>query len=344
MMRRFLVSVTFVSCIALTQSAGAEQEVLQLEGGRSITGEVIKENDKDLFVDLGYSVVPVPRRSVLSRSPLKRAGDASQIHTCGAHPDVVHQGPGTCPTCQVALIPLNEASEPVAERLYRIGGAEPVAVNEAVKKLGGGVVKVRCAGGQGSGFIIDKRGHVVTNFHVVENERDVEIDLYMDSDTGLQKKRVKDVEIVALNEFLDLALLRIPNAESLDLKPISLADRNSIKVGESVYAIGAPLGMERTVTEGIISDPYRSFEGNCYIQTDVAINPGNSGGPLFNSRGEIIGVTNMGFRGMEGLNFAIPIDAVTAFIDRRSSFLFDESRPNSGVHYFSPPRKRRPSE
>ncbi len=313
----------FPLAVAMTGAVAAVEETIELEGGKRVVGDVIKETDEAVFVDLGYTIVEIPVDEIDTRTLKLTQPGANEAAPAGAGAD---------------------ASAGSGERVYTIGRLEPVAVRDAVKRFGEGVVRVNCAGGQGSGFVIDKRGYVVTNYHVVENERDVEIVIYQQGDGGLEKKNLKNIEIVAINEFLDLALLRIPEAEKYPLKPLVLADPASIKPGEAVFAIGAPLGLERTITEGIISDAQRSFEGNCYIQTDVAINPGNSGGPLFNSRGEVIGVTNMGYRGMEGLNFAIPVDIVSYFLDRRAAFLFDESRPNTGVHYFDPPRKSRPSQ
>lgn len=303
-------SVALLLLAVLVVSPSAHADHLDLVGGKKLSGIVVKETDREIFVDLGYTIIPVPRDQIVARR-------ASEAPEAGAK---VEKKDG---------------------EIFQIGRLEPITVQDAVTRLGEGVVRVRCPGGTGSGFITDKRGYVVTNFHVIENERDVEITLYLEGDNGLEKKRIKDVEIVAVNEFMDLAVLRIPDAEKYDLHPLTVADPDSLVAGEKVFAIGSPLGLERTVTEGIVSDAARSFGGQCYIQIDVAINPGNSGGPLFNSRGEVCGVTNMKFQGTEGLNFAIPADHVIYFLKRRSSFLFDESRPNSGVHYFDPPRKKK---
>ena len=147
-----------------------------------------------------------------------------------------------------------------------------------------------------------------------------------------------------MNPFLDLALLRIPDAESLPLRAVKFAAADSLDRSQKVFAVGTPRGFERTVSEGIISDPYRSFEGQCYIQTTTPINPGNSGGALFNEAGEVVGVTNMKILQSEGLNFAIPLDQVKFFLDRREAFLFDESQPNTGVRYLPPPKKNQPGD
>ncbi|MEM7262307.1 MAG: trypsin-like peptidase domain-containing protein [Planctomycetota bacterium] len=309
--------ISIVRCVALLLLVGlamsptVHADHFDLVGGKKLSGIVVKETDREIFVDLGYTIIPVPRDQIVERRASETPGNGES------------------------------KVEKKAGDIFQIGRLEPISVQDAVTRLGEGVVRVRCPGGTGSGFITDERGYVVTNFHVIENERDVEITLYLEGENGLEKKRIKDVEIVAVNEFMDLAVLRIPNAEQYDLHALTVADPDSLVAGEKVFAIGSPLGLERTVTEGIVSDAARSFGGQCYIQIDVAINPGNSGGPLFNSRGEVCGVTNMKFQGTEGLNFAIPADHVIYFLKRRASFLFDESRPNSGVHYFDPPRKKK---
>jgi serine protease Do len=113
-----------------------------------------------------------------------------------------------------------------------------------------------------------------------------------------------------------------------------------LEIGQTVFAIGNPLGLERTLSQGVISTTQRSFDGVTYIQTDAAINPGNSGGPLFNTRGEVIGITNMGILGGEALGFAIPSRYVKDFIRNREAFAFDKDNPNSGHNYHKPPPRR----
>ncbi len=321
-LRSFLMGLT-LSLLVLSQFAEAQQVeqasvTLELEDGKELTGVLVKETAAEVFLDLGYTIIAVPKGVVASRK--RNIAAASEEKSDGA------------------------AETESDEAIYKVGRLDPVTVREAVKRFGQGVVQIRFAGKSGSGFVIDKRGYVVTNFHVVENERDIEVTLFIDGDDGVQKESVKDIEIVALNPYLDLALIRIPDAERYPLKPLTFADSSSLKVGEPVFAIGAPMGLERTVSEGIVSDANRSFGGNVYVQTTAPINPGNSGGALFNSRGEVVGCTNMKIMGGEGLNFAIPMSQITFFVDNRSAFLFDEGQPNTGIHYFDPPRKVSPND
>jgi serine protease Do len=109
-----------------------------------------------------------------------------------------------------------------------------------------------------------------------------------------------------------------------------------------VFAIGSPLGLDRTVSEGIISVANRVINGRLYLQTTTQINPGNSGGPLFNLKGEVVGVNNMKISavGAEGLGFSISSNTLKSFIDNRDAYAFDPRNPNAGFRYLSPPKTK----
>jgi S1-C subfamily serine protease len=167
--------------------------------------------------------------------------------------------------------------------------------------------------GQGSGFVLDKGGHVLTNYHVVEGaNRGVEV--------MLSNKRRYKAKVVGTDRVHDLALLQI---DAPNLEPVVLADSSQLNVGQKVYAIGNPFGLSGTMTRGIISS-IRSIRGSegapieDAIQTDAAINPGNSGGPLLNSHGEVIGINTMiasnGAEQSSGIGFAIPINTAKAVL------------------------------
>ena len=144
-----------------------------------------------------------------------------------------------------------------------------------------------------SGFFLNEDGYLITNYHVIEKETKIEVTVFQKAKDGFEKKKFKKVKIEAINPFVDLALLKVEDLEDAKVKFVYLGDTERIKVGEGVFAIGNPLGLERTVTDGVISTINRAFQGLVYIQTNADINPGNSGGPLFNLAGEVIGVTNM---------------------------------------------------
>ncbi len=183
--------------------------------------------------------------------------------------------------------------------------------------------------GQGSGFVLDKAGHVLTNYHVVEGaNRGIEV--------KLSNKRSYKANVVGVDKVHDLALLQI---DAPNLEPVTLADSTGLAVGEKVYAIGNPFGLSGTMTRGIISS-IRSIKGSegapieDAIQTDAAINPGNSGGPLLNSRGEVIGINTMiasnGAEQSSGIGFAIPINTAKAVLADLTRF-GRVKRPSLGI-------------
>jgi S1-C subfamily serine protease len=166
--------------------------------------------------------------------------------------------------------------------------------------------------GQGSGFVIDKEGHILTNYHVIENARQVEVTLH-------DRKKYK-ATIVGTDQAHDLAVVQI---KAPNLQPMTLGDSTNLQVGQKVYAIGNPFGFSGTLTRGIVSsirgvkEP-DGMEIEEAIQTDAAINPGNSGGPLLNWHGEVIGINTMiaSSAGQSaGIGFAIPINTAKAVLN-----------------------------
>jgi len=167
--------------------------------------------------------------------------------------------------------------------------------------------------GQGSGFIIDKDGHILTNYHVIANASEVEVTLS-------NKKKYK-ATVIGRDRTHDLAVIQI---KAPGLVPATLGDSKTLVVGQNVYAIGNPFGLSGTMTRGIISSvrPIRPPEGaeiDEAIQTDAAINPGNSGGPLLNAHAEVIGINSMiatgGSNQSAGIGFAIPINTAKEVIN-----------------------------
>jgi S1-C subfamily serine protease len=166
--------------------------------------------------------------------------------------------------------------------------------------------------GQGSGFVIDKDGHILTNYHVVADARQVEVTLH-------NRKKYK-ATVVGTDPAHDLAVIQIKAPE---LVPAVLGDSRNLQVGQKVYAIGNPFGLAGTMTRGIVSSirPVREPNGATIdeaIQTDAAINPGNSGGPLMNWHGEVIGINTMILSSVgqnAGIGFAIPINTAKAVLN-----------------------------
>jgi len=157
--------------------------------------------------------------------------------------------------------------------------------------------------GMGSGFIVDADGVILTNAHVVADADEVLV--------KLQDGREFTAKVLGSDKMTDVAVLKI---EAKNLQAVTTGNPGQTRVGEWVVAIGAPFGLENTVTSGIVSAKSRSLPGDSivpFIQTDAAVNPGNSGGPLFNLKGEVIGINSQIFSrsgGFQGLAFAIPID------------------------------------
>jgi serine protease Do len=165
----------------------------------------------------------------------------------------------------------------------------------------------RRQGGVGTGFIIDKSGHIITNNHVVENADKIKV--------KLKDEREFEAKIIGRDPQTDLALIKI-DAKG-DLPVASLGRSADLKVGEWVVAVGSPFGLEQTVTAGIVSAKGRAIGSGPYddfIQTDASINPGNSGGPLLNLNGEVVGINTAIIAHGQGIGFAIPIDLATKIV------------------------------
>jgi serine protease Do len=168
--------------------------------------------------------------------------------------------------------------------------------------------------GTGSGFIVDSNGVILTNAHVVDDADEVLV--------RLTDKREFKAKVLGKDKTTDIAVVKIA---ATGLPTVKIGDPTTSKVGEWVVAIGAPFGLDNTVTSGIISAKGRSLPGDAavpFIQTDAAVNPGNSGGPLFNLKGEVIGVNSQIFSrsgGFQGLAFAVPIDVAMDVKDQLQS-------------------------
>jgi 2-alkenal reductase len=235
--------------------------------------------------------------------------------------------------CQTPALPIGAPPEaeqprnPVQTVVPVIVSAEnPVAQNDLMvalfERVSPGTVAIITDSGQGSGFVYDSQGHIVTNYHVIEGARNVEVRF----NSGFMSYGT----VIGTDLDSDLAIVKV-DAPANELYPLPLGDSSTLKVGQTVIAIGNPFGLNSTMTLGIISALGRTLEsihespdGNYYtagdiIQTDAAINPGNSGGPLFNINGEVIGVnraiisnnfTSAGQPTNSGIGFAVSINMI----------------------------------
>ena len=217
-------------------------------------------------------------------------------------------------TPSVATAELPQAAAPSAP------GSGGSSIASAAASVLPGVVSVRAGQATGSGFAIDQQGHVVTNAHVVEGASDVSL--------VLSNGRSLDAEIIGVDSDNDLAVLQVAaDATNSGLRALTLGKSSELRVGDPVLAVGSPLGLEGTVTAGIVSavDRQARFGDNgsrqTAIQTDAAINPGNSGGPLVNASGQVVGVNtaiatlgSSSRSGNIGIGFAIPVDRMTTIV------------------------------
>ncbi len=296
----------------------ASADVIQLKDQAAITGKILAEKPDSVVVDVGFTVLVVPR-NVVAR--ISRAGDAAPPASAASN----------------LIVSVN------APQFY-YSDTRPAAardVRDLVKQIGEAVVQVRTPGGLGSGFFINADGYLITNFHVIEGETEISVEVYHQTGGQLDRETYKQVKIVALNKFHDLALLHIEDKNAPKFKFVTLGSADALAVGDSVFAIGSPMGLERTVTEGILSTKTRQLEGELYLQTTAQINPGNSGGPLFNLAGDVVGVTNMKIMFGEGLGFAIPAELVKNFLDHRDAFAYSTDNPNNPYRYLEPPGRTR---
>lgn len=282
-----------------------QSDVVTLKSGAVIRGTILKRNNKKVWLDVGPDVLVFSMDDV----------DDIEAEAEGADIEVESD------TLFHTAINLPELSP-----------------REQAKRIGSAVIKVSTPRGLGSGVIINKDGYAITNAHVIQGETNLRATVWFPQDDGTLKRMViEDVEIIAVNNHIDLGLLKIEHPDGGEFTFAPIEKIEGIELGQAVFAIGNPLGLERSLSQGVISTSQRSFDGLSYIQTDAAINPGNSGGPLFNTRGEVIGITNMGIPGGEALGFAIPSRYVKDFIRNREAFAFDKDNPNSGHNYHKPP-------
>ena len=301
---------TYLIPVLIIQSIFAEKVSIQLQNGGSVSGELLKKNAEYLFVDLGFEILKVPQRNCLQVTKVTKGASDPEITQ---EKNLYRQNP-------------NSSLQPLGSLVDRLGEA---------------VVMIRTPIGLGSGFIIHPDGYIVTNDHVVAGERIISITQFRKGENELIKENYDNVRIVATGGNIDLALLKIEGQPKGKIFPsVPLGSSGELSQGERVFAIGSPLGLERSVSEGIVSLRNRIIQARLHIQTTAEISPGNSGGPLFNYRGQVVGVNNMKVvsTGAEGLGFSIPVRQLKTFLENRDAFAFDPRNPNAGYRYTVPPK------
>ncbi|MGY8641350.1 MAG: S1C family serine protease [Verrucomicrobiales bacterium] len=297
----FLIVAT-ASLIAATNLLQAD--TLVLKNGTEISAPYILEKDDQFIVNLGKD-----EPTVFTKDEVARITKASQ-----------------------SLFRTNRSGEPFEN------------IKIASEKVAEASVLVKNPGGLGSGFVIDPRGYVITNAHVIDGTTKVQITVFKKTESGLEREVHKKIKILAVNRRDDLALLKIELPKPKEgekpqrFKSVPMGDSLSVSAGDDIFAMGSPQGLDRTVSSGTVSTTERELgESGVFIQHDAPINPGNSGGPLFNLKGEVIGVNSRKGANSDGLGFAIPSSLVKFFLNHRDGFAFDPSSQNGGFIYNRPP-------
>ena len=297
---------TYIRCalkLCLIGLSVVRAETLLLKNGVSLVGVNISENESNYTVELSNpeQSITIDKQDVYRRIPQKKL-----LYTEGRREDQ----------------------------------AKEFKLNNVVKWVQNACVSIHTiTGATGSGFIINSQGYILTNAHVIDGSYKNTVTVYHHGDNSLKKNIYKKVEVLAISQRDDLALLKInpeEKATALTISPLAL--NNSFQVGDSVFAIGNPLNLGRTVTDGKVSVAYQDLKDNgFFIQHNAPINPGNSGGALFNTNGEVIGINTLKAAGADGLGFARPVSVIKQFLISREAFAFDPGTMNGAVNYLDPP-------
>lgn len=295
-----LVTLVLATGVALA----GERVVLELSDGARVEGELLKRDARQVVVLVGGQAMSFEAGRVQEVKPVGPAGPSP--------------------------------SEP-GQRLYSTARRQASDVQALVDELGQAIAVVKTPSGLGTGWFVNPTGYLVTNHHVVAGERTIKVTVFPRQGKTLGRKVYRKVRIVALNAEMDLALLKVEEALGFEVPRLHLGDSRRVKVGDKAFAIGNPLGLERSTSEGIVSKVGRNIGGRLFLQTTAPIAPGNSGGPLFNNRGEVIGVVSRGAIMLDGLGFAIPSEYVKEFLDNLEAFAYDEDNPNTGTAYLETP-------
>ena len=247
--------------------------------------------------------------------------------------------------------PLKDEEKPVVDLFTKSKSAVVFITNVAVRRDAFTLSLTEQPQGAGSGIIWDDEGHVVTNYHVIKDANELKVQFSLQNNRGLNGKgKINDVldacdaVVVGFDDDKDIAVLKLmdENCYKNKAKALPIGSSNSLRVGQKVFAIGNPFGLDHTLTTGVVSGLSRQIQsGNTgrpidgIIQTDAAINPGNSGGPLLNSSGQLIGLNTAIYSASgtsSGVGFALPVDMVTGIVDQIIRF-GRVTRPIIGVSF-----------
>ncbi len=308
-----IVATATVFAVAQEDESAANSEARYwlLSGGGEIVGRPVKESTQEIFVDIGPSIVRISRDAIVKESSVSEAKESAETAVGGA-----------------------SAEDP--------GGL--LSQTEMVERAKQSVVLISNPRGAGSGFVLDREGRVMTNHHVIRNEKYHTVNLFRKRDTQWERVKLEDAEVEAYSPLYDIAVLRLPmdqvREKEIELVPMPVADVGALQVGDPVFAIGNPgMGgrlLEHSVSQGIASSLARNFGDVIYIQTTAAVNPGNSGGPLVDRRGRVVGLVTLKAIFQEGIAFALPAGLIHHFLNTSESFAYSEQAGNKGFRYLPP--------
>ena len=296
----------------------------RLAGGGEVVGRPIKETPAEVFIDIGPSIIQIPASSVLSKLSLKELEESKTGAGLGS-------GVFDSETGSLVFRSRGDSGAVLSQQ----------EVLESVKR---GVVLVSNPAGLGTGWMIDGKGRLVTNQHVVGDEVFQTVTIFVKNGSQWEKKKIDNCKVEAASEMLDIAVVQLDMAQvekqGIKLYPVSIASPKSLQSGDKVYAVGNPgmggMVLDHTISEGIASSTARNFNDVLYLQTTAAVNPGNSGGPLVNERGEVVGLVTLKAIFQEGVAFALPVDYILHFLGNSNAFAISESGSNRGFRYHRP--------
>jgi serine protease Do len=304
-----------------------DRVLVAVAGGGEVVGRIAKETAEALFIDIGPEIIRVPVASVQRRTKVSglRAGESIAAGTSGS------SGMFDPSTGSVVFTVRKEAPDTRTRAQVLDDAKRSIVIVSNVR-------------GRGSGWVIDTEGRVVTNHHVIGNEKLQTVTLFVKRGDQWERVKFEDCEVEAFSSYYDIAIVRIPREklekEGVTLYPVEIAPPDSLEAGDAVFAIGNPgMGgrlLEHTISEGVVSSLARNFSDVLYIQTTAPVNPGNSGGPLLDTRGRVVGLITSKATFAEGIAFALPVPLIRIFLDHSQAFAFSERSQNRGYRYLPP--------
>lgn len=297
----------------------------RLLGGGEVVGTAVKRTPDAVYIDIGPKIIELSRESIIEDLSLQEAA-ASSDSNVGLGESVFDPRTGT-----------------VTFR-NRADGGQILSQQGILERVRQGVVLISNPAGLGTGWMLDDSGRIVTNHHVVGQEKFQTVTLSVKRNGRWESVRIQNNEVVAFSDLYDIAIVQLDmeaaRERNVSLFPLTIAPPASLEAGDVVYAIGNPgMGsfvLEQTISEGIVSSLTRNFGDVLYLQTTASVNPGNSGGPLVNRRGEVVGLITLKAAFQEGVAFALPNSSIRHFLENVSAYAVTDANRNTGFRYHRP--------